>query len=120
MKKWKKIVIYLLVIFAGILGGIVFDLSSNTFFIDYYGNHFYLIPLPLIIGGLFPITSLRKKETIFFISRIFLILGIALASSYLIVNNQLNFVGLFSFLFGGGIYISEKYIKPRIGKKKSI
>jgi hypothetical protein len=120
MKKSKKIVVYLLILIAGILGGIVFDLSSNNFFTDFYGNHFYLIPLPLIIGGLFPITSLRKRETILFISSIFLILGIVLASSYLIVNNQLNFVGLFSFLFGGGIYISEKYIKPRIGKNKSI
>jgi hypothetical protein len=120
MKKSKKIVVYLLVLIAGILGGIVFDLSSNKFFTDYYGNHFYLIPLPLIIGGLFPITSLRERETILFISGIFLILGVALASSYLIVNKQLNFMGLFSFLFGGGIYIGEKYIKPRIGKNKRI
>src|SRR6056297_429387 len=105
MKTSKKIAVYLLVLIVGIFGGIVFDVSSNNFFIEFYGNHFYLIPLPLIIGGLVSLTGSWKRETTIFIARIFLLLGVALAIAYFIVNNQLNFMGLFSFLFGGGIYM---------------
>src|SRR6056297_721965 len=119
MKTSKQIVIYLLVLIVGIFGGIVFDVSSNNFFIEFYGNHFYLIPLPLIIGGLVSLTGSWKRETTIFISRIFLLLGVALAIAYFIVNNQLNFMGLFSFLFGGGIYIGEKFIKPTTRKNKA-
>lgn len=119
MKRNIKILFYLLVFIAGIMGGSFFYFNdANTFYHEFYGDNFYLIILPLIIGILFPLLKTQSKETFLFVSYIFLILGVTLFISILIIQNSFSFFGMFSVLFGAGIYISSKYIKSRLNQYK--